>query len=126
MPVLLPVLLSVLRWLARISGLLVAGACVLLWVGDLVNPHSGPPSNALEWAGIVFIATACAAMFVAWRWELPGALLSLLSLGAFAALIRGDRTFHLAILVMAIPGLLYSLDWLARRGHAGRSHVRAR
>ena len=110
------VFLALLRWTARISGFLIACAYAVVWVLERTHPHSRPPSTFLEWAGIALATTACAAMLVAWRWELTGAILSLASLGAFAALIRGGHTFHMVIVVMAFPGILYALDSLARRG----------
>lgn len=107
------VILVNLRWLARLSGLLVAGAYVLLVIGDITQPHSGAPSTLIEWTGIVLLTATCAGMIVAWRWELTGALMSLISLLAFTVLIRMGH--HGVLFVLAAPGILYVLDWLLRR-----------
>jgi hypothetical protein len=57
-------------------------------------------------------------MLVAWRWELPGAILSLVSLVAFTAVIHFPQ--HKIHLVLAVPGLLFLADWLLRRRHTLR------
>lgn len=106
------VFLTALHWLARLSGLVVAGGYVALVVGDLTNPHSGPPSTLIEWTGIALMTATCAGMLVAWRWELPGALLSLASLVAFTLLIRMGH--HTVLFVLPIPGILFLTDWLIR------------
>ncbi len=94
--------LAALRWLARLSGLLVAGGYMLLVVGEFGHPHS--------WSNIVLMTITCAGMLMAWRWELPGAAISLAALVAFTLLIKGVH--HSVIFVLAIPGILYVLDWL--------------
>jgi hypothetical protein len=105
----------VLRWIARLSGLLIAGGYFLMVVGEFTNPHSGPPSTFVEWTGIVLLTATCAGMLVAWRWELPGAILSLASLAAFTAVVHFRQ--HTVHLVLAVPGLLFLADWLLRRRH---------
>ena len=111
------VLSLALRWAARLSALLVVGGFLVLTVGDLSRPHSPGPSTFLEWAGILLLTTACAAMLAAWRWELAGGSLSLVAISIFAVVIRGSHTVHMVLLTMAIPGALYLLDWLTRRAH---------
>lgn len=107
------VALAALRWIARLSGLLIAGGYVLLAGGELFSPQSGNSPNLREWSGIILLTVTCAGMLLAWRWELPGAALSLASLAAFAALIRFNRyTVHF---VLAIPGILSLADWMLRR-----------
>jgi hypothetical protein len=107
------VFLTVLRWTARMCGLVVAGAYLLIVLGDLSQPHATGPSTFIEWAGIVLMTAACAALVVAWRWEWQGAAVSLTALSLVAFIIRGSHTFHLSLLVMALPGLLHAGDWLA-------------
>ena len=109
----MPVL--ILRWIARLSGLLIAGGYVLLVIGEFTNPHSGPPPTFVEWVGIGLLTATCAGMLVAWRWELLGAILSLASLAAFTAVIHFNR--HTVHVVLAVPGVLFLADWLLRRRH---------
>ena len=56
------------------------------------------------------------AMLLAWKWEFPAALISLFALGAFAAVVRIERYDVLA--VIAIPNILFLLDWKLRRLHS--------
>jgi hypothetical protein len=49
-------------------------------------------------------------MLVAWRWELTGAVVSLVSLIGFTLLIRVNN--HSITAVLAVPGILYILDWV--------------
>jgi hypothetical protein len=109
------VLTTVLRWTARVSGLLVAGAYAYLMIGEMAASHSGPPSTVLEWTGIALLTIAAFALPFGWRWELPAGLLSLAALALQAALISGSTTYHRALLTMAAPAILYCLDWLVRR-----------
>jgi len=102
-----------LRWLARLSALLVAAAFLLLIAGETLHPHSGPPTEFVEWLGISLLAAAVVGMVLAWIWELPGALVSLACLSAFVAIVR-MRDFAW-IAVVAAPGLLFLADWLYRR-----------
>ena len=109
------VLAAGLRWTARVSALLVAGGYAYLMIGEMSASHAGPPSTFLEWIGIALLTIAAFALPFGWRWELPSALLSLAALALQAALIRGSATYHRVLLTMALPAVLYCLDWLVRR-----------
>jgi hypothetical protein len=110
------VFITVLRWLARLLGLVVACGFVALTLGDLLNPYSGGPSTLQEWAGIALLTATCAGMILACRWELEGAALSLTSLVVFTLIIRMGH--HTVLFVLATPGILFFADWLLRRRHA--------
>ena len=102
-----------LRWIARLAALLIAGGYLLLVAGDFLSPHSGNGPDFRAWIGIILLTATCAGMLLAWRWELPGAALSLAALVAFTMLIRFNRyTVHV---VLAIPGILFLTDWLLHR-----------
>ena len=103
---------ALIHWTARCAALLVAGAFFVLLAGELINPHSGPPTEFRDWAGIVLLAAAIVGMLAAWKWELPGALFSLLTLAAFVPVV-GMRRYDI-VGFAAIPGLLYLFDWLLR------------
>ena len=109
-----------LRWLARLSALVIAGGFLLMVAGEMLSPHSNPPSHLREWVGILLLTSTCAGMLLAWRWELPGALLSLASLAVFTAVIVFRR--HTVHMVLALPGLLFVADWLLRRRMAENHH----
>jgi hypothetical protein len=107
------ILLTVIRWTARVASVLIAGVYLLLAFGELSGSHSGPPTKLVEWTGIALVSIACLAPLAAWKRELPGALASLGALLLFAALIR-FREYYIH-LVIAIPGALFLLDWVLRR-----------
>jgi hypothetical protein len=105
--------LTILRWTARLSGLFVAGCYALLVAGEILHPHSGPPTHFNEWLGIFLFSLASAAMLGAWRWELPGAVVSLSAIAAFAAVI--PMRVQGVLIVAAVPGALFLADWLLRK-----------
>jgi hypothetical protein len=103
------------RWLARGVSVVVAGGFLLLVIGEFTHPHSGPPTQLREWAGIAMISLGVAGMLLAWKYELAGALLSIAALSAFAFVVRMNRYDVVALL--ALPGVLFLLDWMLRRSH---------
>jgi len=104
---------TAVRWLARLSGLLIAGFYIFFAVGELTTPHSGPSPTFIEGTGIALLTATCIGMLVAWRWELTGAAISLASLIGFTLLIHQNN--HGVTIVLAMPGILYILDWLLHR-----------
>jgi hypothetical protein len=106
-------LVNTLRWFARISGLLIAGMYTLMVIGEFTHPHSSAPSTVLEWSGIVLLTATCAGMLIGWRWELPGAILSLVALVIFTLIIH--MRYHTILFVFATPGILFLADWLVRQ-----------
>ena len=103
----------ILRWVARLTALLVAGSFFLLVAGEMLSPHSRTPTHFNEWFGIGLLMAAAAGMLLAWAWQLPGALLSLACLACWVAVIRTSRYGPIAVL--AVPGLLFLTDWLLQR-----------
>lgn len=114
------ILTPMIRWAARISGLLVTFAFGLLFLGEFFQPHSGPPLGAKEWTGIVLLATCCVGMVVGWRHELAGALLSLIALNALAFIVPFWQ--YTVLFIISIPSFLYLADWLLEHNtpQAGR------
>ena len=107
------VMSTTLRWLARVSSLLLAAAFLAFAAGEILFPHSGPPSRFIEWLGIALLASAALVPLLGWRWDLPAALVSLASLAAFVVVVRFDNP--VIIVIVAAPGVLYLAAWLGRR-----------
>jgi len=103
--------LTMLRWGARLAALVVAGGFVLLIFGEFIQPHS--PSGILASTAIPLLTLTCTGMLLAWRWELPGAVMSLGALVAFMLMVRMGH--HGVLFVLAAPGILFLADWMARR-----------
>jgi hypothetical protein len=104
---------SILRWIARLAALIVAIAFGYLIVGEITSPNAHPPSHLRDWLGIALIACVLVGMMLAWIWELAGALFSLLALATFVVAVRLNRPN--VILVLAIPGILFLIDYALRR-----------
>jgi hypothetical protein len=105
---------SVVRWTARVTAVAIAVVFLMFVVGEPKGPLPGIHSR--EGAGMLLLFGAIAAMVLAWKWEFPAALISLFALGAFAAVVHINRYGVLAIL--AIPNVLFLLDWTLRRLHS--------
>ena len=113
------ILLTVVRWAARGASVLIAGVYLLLAFGELSGSGVSPPSHMIEWTGVALVSVACLAPLSAWKHELPGAIASLAALLLFAALIRfREYSIHA---VIAIPGVLFLIDWALRRPAHPRS-----
>ena len=105
-------LADLIRWIARLSALLVASLFVALALGEILIPHSDPPGSLREWTGIALFSVACLSVLLGWKWELQAALISLAALTAFALIVQTNRYEPLAI--AAVPGLLFLTDWFMR------------
>ena len=66
---------------------------------------------------MVLLIGAIAAMLLAWIWEFPAALISIFALGGFARVVHMRR--YDVLVVMAIPNILFLLDWKLRHLHSG-------
>jgi hypothetical protein len=107
---------TVVRWLARVTGgamfVLVAAIAIGHW--PLPNPFRQTPAVALQFA---FMAAMTLGLIVAWRWELTGALASLIAFVGFNLVevsVHGKVAGGLFPL-FAVPTALYLLDVELRR-----------
>ena len=105
---------AIVRWTARLMAVAVAAVFLAFAVGE--PSGSFRAIHFREWIGMVLLFGAIAAMLLAWKWEFAGALISLLALVAFAAVVRMNRFDVLAI--TAIPNILFLLDWKLRQWHS--------
>jgi len=107
------IICSIIRWAARGTALLMAAVFLAFVMGE-----SGDSLRFIqfrEWVGMVSLFGAVTGMLLAWKWEFPSALISLLALGAFAAVVH-MRNFGVLV-IAATPGILFLLDWKLRRFH---------
>jgi uncharacterized membrane protein YoaT (DUF817 family) len=108
-----PMVSSMVRWTARLITMLVAGVFLAFVLGEPAG--SLRAIHLRDWVGLALLFGAIATMLLAWRQELPFALISLFALGAFAAVVHMTR--YDVLVVAAIPNLLYLLDWKLRHAH---------
>jgi hypothetical protein len=109
-----PIIYSIVRWMARGTGLLVAAGFLTFVLGEPIG--SLRVLQFREWVGMVLLVGVVAGMLLAWKWELPSALISLFALGAFAAVVHMQN--YLVLAIAAIPNILFLLDWGLRRYHS--------
>jgi hypothetical protein len=108
-----PIVCSIVRWAARATAILIAAGFFAFAIGE--------PAGSLgairprEWAGMMLLFGAIAAMLLAWKWEFPAALISLVALAGFAAVVH-MRSYGVLV-IAAIPNLLFLLDWKLRTIH---------
>lgn len=108
------IILSIIRWAARGSALLIAAGFVAFALGE--PPNSLGAIQPRDWVGMVLLLAVVVAMLLAWKWEFPAALFSMFALAAFAAVVHMQR--YDVLLIAAVPNLLFLLDWKLRRLHS--------
>lgn len=111
------ILSLILQWTARVGAILIAAIFFAFLAGEPAG--SLRAIQARDWVGMALLFACIAGMLAAWKWELAAALVSLLALGAFAAVVRMNR--YDVLFIAAIPNLLFLLDWELKRFHA--AHV---
>ena len=121
----------VIRWSARVLGLILAGFLLLMFIGQSLESH--PPSDPIEpiaAIGLALMGIYAVAMFLAFKWERVGSFLGMAALGGFfvimfLGLLPGNVSggfstkgvLNPIFLALWLPILLYLLCWgLERRG----------
>ena len=108
---------NAMKWAPRLASLLVAGAYMSILGAELLSPAGTPGKATLQgwrdYAGILLMTVTVLAPLGSWKWPIPGALLSLSSLGTFAIIVRIHRLDTL--IVMAMPALLFIAHWATSR-----------
>ena len=100
-------LLLVLRWLARITGLMLAGLGLFFVVGEgPPHPVRQPISVQLEFLAMLLML---AGFLLGWRWEAAGGILAVVGFAVFFAteMVVNGRQPGRAIPLFAIPGVLF-------------------
>ena len=101
-------LLPILQWLARLCGLALFLFVLALAVGQggPPNPFRQPPTVAAQ---LLLMLVMMLGLIVAWRWEVTGALATLLALLAFNVvnLAVGGKWAGGAFPLFAVPPMLY-------------------
>ncbi len=123
----------IIRWSARILGLIMAGFLLLMFIGESLQSKSLPMSiEPIAAIGLALMGSYVAAMFLALKWERLGMFLGAAALGCFFVImflgllpgnVSGGFSFKGVLnpifLVLWLPILLYSLcRGLERRGRA--------
>lgn len=121
----------VIRWSARVLGLIMAGFLLLMFIGQSLESKSLPVSiEPIAAIGLALMGIYVVAMFLALKWERVGSFLGVAALGGFfiilfLGLLPGNVSggfstkgvLNPVFLALWLPILLYLLCWrLERRG----------
>ena len=123
----------VIRWSARVLGLIMAGFLLLMFIGESLESNFNPLSEPIEpiaAIGLALMGIYVVAMFLALKWERVGSFLGVAALGGFfvimfLGLLPGNVSggfstkgvLNPVFLALWLPILLYLLCWgLERRG----------
>ncbi|MGB7438574.1 MAG: hypothetical protein WBR26_18420 [Candidatus Acidiferrum sp.] len=104
----------IVRWTARISAVLIAVAFFAFAAGEPMGSFAS--ISLKDRIGMALLLGAIVSMVLAWKWELPAALVSLFALGAFTAVVHMNR--YEVMVALVIPNLLFLMDWKLRRSHS--------
>ncbi|MFH1741677.1 MAG: hypothetical protein ABIH23_21945 [bacterium] len=104
--------LQILRWVARMLGTAQILLVALVFIGEVVFGPEGPPP-LLRPATIMFIMMLLGLM-IAWRWEGPGGLLSLLGYIGFA-IVNQSLLLNTPFVVFPITAIMYLCCWWGSR-----------
>ena len=115
----------VIRWSARVLGLIIAGFLLLMFIGQSLESKSLPVSiEPIAAIGLALMGIYVVAMFLALKWERVGSFLGVAALGGFfvimfLGLLPGNvlggfstkGVLNPVFLVLWLPILLYLLCW---------------
>jgi hypothetical protein len=111
-----------MRWSARSIGLLLGALILVILVGE-----GGSFSNksSMEWLMMALFLSATTGLFLGWRWEIPGGILTIASMGGFYLVNYWASGFSRwpggwVFPLIYLPGFLYVLCALLEHWQSGR------
>jgi len=112
-------LTDIIRWAAKVWSMASVGLVLLIFVGEALSPSTSDPFTPSELVGLLFFPLGtCLGMVLAWRREALGGAVTVASMVAFYGwmyLDRGDFPRGPYFLLVAAPGILFSLAALLSR-----------
>ena len=105
-----PQAIKILRWIARIWGVIIALVVVMIAVTP--DPYAVGPPSGIEIFYLSLYAVAALGLLVAWKWKLIGALISIVAMltQAISGSIREGFAFMKIVpveLVFFIPAIIF-------------------
>lgn len=103
------------RWIARIWSILITvGAALLMFSPDPVG--ASEPLAAADWVIVGLVGLAFVGLFIAWRWELVGGIITLVMLFIREiawVILKGYwfAGFLFLWIVIAPPAILFLIAW---------------
>lgn len=101
-----PMPLVLVRWLARILGIMAAGLTGVFFIahlGEFIAGDALPPFGA--WTSMALLLVITASYPLAWKFEATGAIMAIA--GSLLLFIRADEYFLLYFGVMSFPAVLH-------------------
>ena len=107
---------KIIRWTARIWGVLVFVFTVMIIFGD----PSTYPSLAVDWFLLGIWAAATAGLLIAWRWELAGGMFAIVMLFIREiawVILKGDWVLGFLFIwgMILPPAILFLVAWNLER-----------
>jgi hypothetical protein len=109
--------LKFLRWTARITAILIAAFCLLMFFGEGIQDHS---PNAIPLVTRDYIILSLWALFIIgliiglW-WEGLGGLISLVFMVTHIVILQIEKGIPVIFYFLLVPGILYLLSWFYHR-----------
>lgn len=105
---------TIFRWIVRIISIIIVLFLILMFVGSLFNPkQSNTPSTHELISFIFFPIGLCVGLLIAWKWELIGGIIAIVSMIIFSLIIQST----LGWIIFAIPGVLFIICWYLSRNN---------
>lgn len=98
--------ISLIRWIARIVGLLYIAFFLLMLIGEGMSPAK---LTFHEGLGFVFIFIYFVGLILAWKWEGVGGWIAIGGTIGWAVAIE---EYSLLTVIMAAPAILFLICWL--------------
>jgi hypothetical protein len=97
---------------------------LLIVVGEILSPHT-EEAMTLSDVGllILFPFATCLGLVLAWKWELLGGVVSIISILLFTAImgiagrLNAPSRFLILLAFIAVPGVLFLIIWSVSRGN---------
>ena len=98
-------IVTIFRWTARVIGIVMVGLTLIIAIGEGVpNLFAQPFVIQL---GFLALTLVLFGILLAWRWELPGGIMSLVGWVLFILAERINWQHSLFFILLGIPSLLF-------------------
>jgi len=106
-------LATIFRWIARVIGTVLVGLTLILAIGEGVpNLFTQPVVIQI---GFLALALVVSGILLAWRWEFPGGIMSLVGWVLFILAERVHWQHSLFFILLVVPSLLFLGSSFLRR-----------
>ena len=102
----------IIRWTSRIISIILVLFLILMFVGSFFDPKQSNTPSTHELISFVFFPVGlCVGLLLAWKRELLGGIIAIISMIAFSLTISGT----IGMIIFAAPGVLFIICWYLSR-----------